>query len=110
MLSVRTRASCTCVAHTRQDNTWQQASASHPAPHTPLLPGLLRYPPVRVHDMLEFLLHEVGLTGEGDVSNILLAYPRLFELSVEDHAQPVVAFLRTELGLGEEEVRSREDE
>ncbi|GLI64647.1 hypothetical protein VaNZ11_007973 [Volvox africanus] len=69
-----------------------------------LEPALLNYTTDRLHDIIDLLLN-LGLTGS-DIGKVLIAFPQAFQLSLDHHAQPVVEFLRRDVGLGPSDVRA----
>ncbi|GIL73537.1 hypothetical protein Vretimale_5252 [Volvox reticuliferus] len=69
-----------------------------------LEPALLTYTTDRLHDIIDLLLN-LGLTGS-DIGKVLIAFPQAFQLSLDHHAQPVVDFLRRDVGLGPSDVRT----
>ncbi|KAG2492781.1 hypothetical protein HYH03_008942 [Edaphochlamys debaryana] len=69
-----------------------------------LEPALLDYRLERVWPMLDLLL-DLGLTGS-DLGKVLITNPRVFQLSPEHHARPVVDFLRHDIGLDTQGLRA----
>ncbi|GLC45778.1 hypothetical protein PLESTB_001157000 [Pleodorina starrii] len=69
-----------------------------------LEPALLNYTTDRLHGIIDLLLN-LGLSGS-DIGKVLIAFPQAFQLSLDHHAQPVIEFLRRDVGLGPAEVRT----